>query len=208
MQKRYRIILISVASVLIITALFSWIKRDKPVAIIIETVQLGEVQRTVTNTRAGTLKACRRAGLSPSIGGQIARLPVKEGDTVKKGQVLLEMWNDDISAQLSLSKSEILASESRIKEACIIANVAKREANRLTKLRKKGLSTEDASERAIGEAKAKEAACQAAKSSAEMSRARLAVAQAALERTKLKAPLMVPLLKLPGSLVNLLRHLR
>lgn len=200
MQKRYRIILISVASVLIITALFSWIKRDKPVAIIIETVQLGEVQRTVTNTRAGTLKACRRAGLSPSIGGQIARLPVKEGDTVKKGQVLLEMWNDDISAQLSLSKSEILASESRIKEACIIANVAKREANRLTKLRKKGLSTEDASERAIGEAKAKEAACQAAKSSAEMSRARLAVAQAALERTKLKAPFDGTVAEITGEL--------
>ena len=200
MQKRYRIILISVVSVLIIVAFFSWVKRDKPVAVIIANVELGEVQRTVTNTRAGTLKACRRAGLSPSIGGQIARLPVKEGDTVKKGQVLLEMWNDDINAQVSLSKSEILASESRIKEACIIANVAKREANRLSKLRKKGLSTEDASERAIGEAKAKEAACQAAKSSAEMSRARLAVAQASLERTQLKAPFDGTVAEITGEL--------
>ena len=200
MKKRSRIFIISIIALAIIIALFSWIKRPKPIAVIIATAEKGEVQRTVTNTRAGTLKACRRAGLSPSIGGQIARLPVKEGDTVKKGQVLLEMWNDDISAQVSLSKSEILASESRIKEACVIAKVAKSEAKRLTVLRKKGLSSEGASERAVGEAKAKKAACEAAKSSAEVSRARLLVAQAALERTQLKAPFDGTVAEITGEL--------
>lgn len=200
MQKRHRIILISSVSVIIIILLFSWIKRAKPVDVIIASVEQGEVQRTVTNTRAGTLKACRRAGLSPSIGGQIARLPVKEGDKVKKGQVLLEMWNDDLNAQISLTKSEILASQSRIKEACVIANVAKREAERLTALRKKGLTSDDTAERAVGEAKARQAACQAAKSSAEVSRARLAVAQAALERTQLKAPFDGTVAEITGEL--------
>ena len=200
MQKRHRIILISIISVTIIVLLFSWIKRAKPVDVIITSVEQGEVQRTVTNTRAGTLKACRRAGLSPSIGGQIARLPVKEGDIVKKGQVLLEMWNDDLNAQVSLAKSEILASQSRIKEACVIANVAKNEAKRLTALRKKGLASDDASERAVGEAKARQAACQAAKSSTEVSRARLAVAQASLERTQLKAPFDGTVAEITGEL--------
>jgi len=119
MQKYHRIIIISTVSIIILVLLFSWIKRAKPVAVIIAAVELGDVQRTVTNTRAGTLKACRRAKLSPAIGGQIARLPVKEGDIVKKGQVLLEMWNDDLIAQVSLTKSEILASQARIKEACV-----------------------------------------------------------------------------------------
>ena len=200
MQKRHRIILISIISVIIIVLLFSWIKRAKPVDVIITSVEQGEVQRTVTNTRAGTLKACRRAGLSPSIGGQIARLPVKEGDIVKKGQVLLEMWNDDLNAQVSLAKSEILASQSRIKEACVIANVAKNEAKRLTALRKKGLASDDASERAVGEAKARQAACQAAKSSTDVSRARLAVAQASLERTQLKAPFDGTVAEITGEL--------
>jgi len=200
MKKRSRIILITIISIVIVISLFSWLKRPKPVAVIIATVDKGEVQRTVTNTRAGTLKACRRAGLSPSIGGQIARLPVKEGDTVKQGQVLLEMWNDDLNAQVSLSKSEILASESRIKEACVIAEVAKREANRLTILHKKGLSSEGDSERAVGEAKARKAACQAAKSSAEVNRARLLVAQAALDRTQLKAPFNGTVAEITGEL--------
>ena len=86
MQKRHRIIVISAVSIIVLVLLFSWAKRPKPVSVIITTVEQGDVQRTVTNTRAGTLKACRRAGLSPAIGGQIARLPVKEGDVVKKGE--------------------------------------------------------------------------------------------------------------------------
>jgi len=200
MKKRSRITLIVIITLLIVIFLFVWLKQPKPVPVLIAVVHKGDVQRTVTNTRAGTLKACRRAGLSPSIGGQIAILPVKEGDQVKKGQLLLEMWNDDINAQISLSKSEILASKSRIKEACVIAEVAKREANRLTVLRKKGLSSDDASERAVGEAKAKNAACQAAKSSSEVSQARLSVALAALERTKLKAPFDGTVAEVTGEL--------
>ena len=200
MQKRHRIIVISAVSIIVLVLLFSWAKRPKPVSVIIATVEQGDVQRTVTNTRAGTLKACRRAGLSPAIGGQIARLPVKEGDVVKKGQILLEMWNDDLQAQVSLSKSEILASESRIKEACVIAKVAKREAERQKSLRKKGLSSDGTSERAVGEAKARQAACQAAKSSAEVSRARLAVALASIERTQLRAPFDGTVAEITGEL--------
>lgn len=200
MQKRHRIILLSIVSVIIIVLLLSWIKRAKPVDVIIASVEQGEVQRTVTNTRAGTLKACRRAGLSPSIGGQIARLPVKEGDIVKKGQILLEIWNEDVSARVSLAKSEILASQSRIKEACVMAKVAKSEAARLTALLKKGLTSADTAERAVGDAKSREAACQAAKSFAEVSRARLAVAQAALDRTFLRAPFDGTVAEVTGEL--------
>lgn len=188
MKKRHRILIISLVSITVVVLLFSWIRRPKPIEVIIAQVELGEVQRTVTNTRAGTLKACRRAGISPAIGGQISRLPVKEGDKVKKGQILLEMWNDDRAAQVALAQSEILASEARIKEACVTAKVAKREAARLTKLRKKGLTSDESADHAVGQAEAKQAGCQAAKSSAEVSRDRLSVAQAALDRTKLTAP--------------------
>jgi len=188
MFKRHRIITISVIVLVVIIAFFSWLKRPKPVSIIVATVEQGEVQRTVTNTRAGTLKACRRAGLSPAIGGQIARLPVREGDRVKKGDVLLEMWNEDLLAQITLAKSEILASKARIKEACVTAGVAKKDADRLTKLLKKGLTSNESADSAVGISKAKQAVCQAAKSSAEVSQARLDVAKANLERTILKAP--------------------
>lgn len=200
MLTKHRVLLITSVIVISIILLFGWAKRPTPVTVIIAAADQGEVQRTITNTRAGTLKACRRAGLSPAIGGQISLLPVKEGDKVKKGQILLQMWNDDISAQVSLAKSEILASESRIKEACVMAKVAKHEAARQSKLLKKGLASDGSAERAVGDADARQAACQAAKSSAEVSRARLAVAQAALERTQLKAPFDGTVAEITGEL--------
>jgi HlyD family secretion protein len=188
MSHRKRFILISLSVVVVSLALVVWLKRPKPIAVRFASVELGEVQRTVTNTRAGTLKACRRAKLSPSIGGQIANLPVHKGDTVKTGQVLFEIWNDDLRAQLALAKDDYLATESRAREACVVADVAQREAKRQTELRKKGLASIETADQAEGQALAKKAACQAATTTIEVSRARIDVAQAALDRTRLVAP--------------------
>lgn len=188
MTRRRRIVLFVTLSVVSVIALVSWLNRPKPVEVLLATIEVGEVQRTVTNTRAGTLMACRRTRLSPSIGGQIANLPVREGDSVKAGQILFEIWNDDLLAQVALSKSEHLASQARAKEACVMAEVAQREANRLTQLRNKGLASDESADQSVGQAKAKNAACQAAKATIEVSKSKRAVAEAALSRTRLTAP--------------------
>ena len=56
--------------------------RDKPVSVALTTVERGDVRSTVSNTRAGTVDACKRARMAPILGGQIASLPVAEGDKV------------------------------------------------------------------------------------------------------------------------------
>lgn len=200
MSRRRRIVIIVTLSVVSLIALISWLKRPKPVAVLLATVEQGEVQRTVTNTRAGTLLACRRAKLSPSIGGQIANLPVHEGDTVKAGQVLFEIWNDDLLAQVQLAQSEQTASTARAREACVQSEVAQREAERLTKLRKKGLASIESTEQAVGQAKARDAACKAANATIEVSQSKLAVAQAALDRTRLIAPFDGTIAEVNGEL--------
>ena len=60
-----------------------WANRAKPVEVTVAVVEKGTVEKTVANTRAGTVQACRRAKLSPSAGGQIAALPVTEGQAVE-----------------------------------------------------------------------------------------------------------------------------
>ena len=200
MHRRRRIVFIVASSVVIAIALIVWLKRPKPVTVILANVDIGVVERTVTNTRAGTLKACRRAKLSPSIGGQIANLPVREGDLVKSGQVLFEIWNDDLMAQFQLAKSELEATRARAKEACVQADVAKREARRLTQLRKKGLASDESVDQAVGQAKAKAAGCDAATSTIKVSESRVAVAQAALDRTRLTAPFDGAIAEVNGEL--------
>ena len=119
-----------------------WFGRAQPVSVKVAEVERGMVQETVANTRAGTIKVCRRSGLSPSIGGQIVRMPVKEGDRVKKGQVLLEFWNDDLAAQLVLAQRQTKAAEARVTQACVLADTSRRESKRLQELLEKKLELE------------------------------------------------------------------
>lgn len=168
--------------------------------VLIRPVERGKVERTVANTRAGTVKACRQAKLSPSVGGQIAKLPIHEGDRVEAGQLLLELWNDDLVAETKLAQKAAEVADAQAKAACLTAQVAQREADRLVKLRRTGAASEEKTDRAVTEAKALAAGCKAAKASALMSKARLEVVGANLARTRLKAPFAGVVAEINGEL--------
>jgi HlyD family secretion protein len=174
--------------------------RPDPVEVLVRPVERGLVEETVANTRAGTVKACRRAKLSPSIGGQIAALSVREGDRVEAGELLLELWNLDLQAEVELAASETQAAEARALSACLSAEVAQREADRLTRLRRTGVASEEQTDRAQTEAKAARAECQAAEASARVSAAQTRAARAKLERTRLTAPFAGVVAEINGEL--------
>ena len=185
---RYKIPVIITLIVATGVTAYMWFGRTRPVEVSVQSVSHGSVQDTVANTRAGTIKACRRAGISPSIGGQIASLPVKEGDAVKTGHILMELWNDDLLAQLKQATSEAKAVKASARQACIKAEVAQRDASRLKRLKKDKLASEGEVDKADGEARAQQSACNAALAKNEVSSARIKVVQAELERTRLEAP--------------------
>ena len=199
MLKQHRMLFISLLIIFGIAVLFTYIKRPRPVAVVVQEVMQGEVLSTVTNTRAGTLKACQRARLSPSIGGQIENLPVKEGDRVEAGQLLLEIWNDDLQAQISLAQHEYQASIALARQACIIAEVEKREATRLRILRKNKLVSEEIVDQAESEAQAKQAVCEATNIKIKVSQSKIDLVQADLARTRLVAPFIGRIAEVNGE---------
>lgn len=180
--------LIILAIIVTLVALISYWQRPGPVRILVSDVDIGTVEKTVANTRAGTIKSCKRAGLAPATGGQIAYLPIHKGDQVRTGQLLVEIWNQDLAAQLLLAKEEMAAARARAEEACVTASVAQKEAKRTTELLRKKLASEEAADKAVGNALATQASCEAARSSIEVSKARIRLAEAAVERTRLRAP--------------------
>jgi HlyD family secretion protein len=174
--------------------------RPVPVEVGVQVVETGRVESTVTNTRAGTVKACRRARLSLSTGGQIARLPVTEGQEVEAGQVLIELWNEDLTAQLKLSEQEVISARAKASETCAMADIAAGDAERLTTLRKRDLASAESTDHAVGEARAKRFACQAAQSAVQVAAARVAVNSAELARTILRAPFAGVIAEITGEL--------
>lgn len=181
-------LLFILALIVLIAAWIGWATRTKPVEVSVATVTRGTVEKTVANTRAGTVKACRRARLSPSTGGQIARLPVKEGDAVKQGQLLLELWNKDLTAQLALTRQEAASAQASARARCIEAEQARREARRQSQLLARKLVSEEQVDQVQSAARAGDAACEAAQATAAVSDARVGVTEATLEKTRLIAP--------------------
>lgn len=200
MTHRLRRLLI-ISALIAIALLLTWYwSRPSPVLISVQTVERGSIQSSVANTRAGSVEACRRARLAPSIGGLIAELPIKQGDQVKTGQLLLALWNEDLTAQVTLAEREAAAAAARAREACTTAEVARHEANRLKSLRQQNLASEDDYERAAGNARARTAACEAAQESRRVAQARIDVANKNLQRTILLAPFDGTVAEINGEL--------
>ncbi|MBT9590312.1 MAG: efflux RND transporter periplasmic adaptor subunit [Thiobacillus sp.] len=162
--------------------------RPQPPEVEFATIGHGVVESTVVNTRAGTIKACRRAKLAPAAGGQIVKLWVKEGDRVKAGQPLLELWNRDLAAQRELATRQLATSEQRRREACILADNAKRDAERTRQLVDKGFVSPQSGEDARAQASARQANCDAVAADVKRAQAQIRVTSAGLERTTLSAP--------------------
>jgi HlyD family secretion protein len=108
------------------------------VTVVLKAVDRGNVESTMANTRAGTVEACQRTKLSTIMGGRIEVLGVKEGDKVKKGQLLMKLWNDDQQAQQRWPRRSGHGAQ-RVKEACTTAANAEREAERQTGAEEEGL---------------------------------------------------------------------
>ncbi len=188
-------------AVIAAVAFFIWQKtRAKPIAVVVKPVVRGVIEKTVANTRAGTVNACRRAKLSPSIGGQIAYLPIHEGDQVKAGTLLLEIWNDDLQAQLILTEREAAVAEAQAKAACLAAAEANRLAKRAEQLFKSKVNSTEQTDRAVTQAKSLQAQCEASRATVLMGQARINVALANLSRTRLVAPFDGVVAKIEGEL--------
>jgi HlyD family secretion protein len=174
---------------LAVVAIAVWyFTRPKPIEVELTTVEPGTVEATVSNTRAGTVKACRRAKLSAPSGGQISHLLVKKGQRVKANQVLLELWDKDLQAQEQLAREQLATAQTQAHQACVQADLAKTEADRARKLMESGFISAEGLDQKVSAAKVARAGCEAANSQIEQSRSRIAVARASLQRMVLRAP--------------------
>lgn len=167
---------------------YRYLYREQAVVVSVKTAEQGIVEQTVTNTRAGSVKARQRARLAPAIGGRIAALNVRKGDRVEAGQLLLSLWNKDLLAELELAEKQAKVAEAAAREACLMADYTERQGERLTELRKNRSTSESSYDEAVAVAAAKKAACRAAQAQREVSAARISAARAMVERTIIAAP--------------------
>ena len=179
---------LGLAAIALLAAAVWYFTRAKPVPVTVALADIGRVEQTVANTRAGSVMACRRAKLAPPAGGRIARLDVAKGERVRPGQVLLTLWDDDLAARERLSREQLRTARAHVREVCGLAEASARDARRARDLRAKNFVSQEAVERADADAAAKQASCDSAKTQVAEAEARIQAARADIDRTVLRAP--------------------
>ena len=150
--------------------------------------RLGTVEELVTNNKAGTVRASRQAALSPELGGRVVRLPVSEGDRVRKGDVLLALSEEDARAQWAMQDRAHEAARLAAAEACARAQLAARELDRSRKLLADGAVSQQAVDLAQNESTTAAAACAAAGARVGQAVAAVTLANVSLRKSVLHAP--------------------
>jgi HlyD family secretion protein len=194
-----RRLFIGLLAICLVGAGIWWAKRPKPVSVVLTEISQGRVESSIANTRAGTVEACMRTKLSATMGGRIEVLAVKEGDKVKKGQLLMKLWNDDQQAQSTLAMAQVETARKRTTEACTVAANAERESERQTALFKQGFVSGSRDEQARADAQARRAGCDAAKADVLQTQARVNATRVEQNRTVLYAPFAGTVAKIVGE---------
>ena len=193
-------IAIVVAVVIALVLILAWRARPDPIPVLTAKADMGAVEKTVSNTRAGTIKACRRSKLSMPIGGVVDKLLVKKGDRVEAGQLLLELWARDRHAEVEAARASVSAAKNSQQQICVMAERSAREAQRQQTLAERKLISIDAADNAMSNATAQKGACAAAQAQVSSAEAQLSMQQSVLERFELRAPFAGVIAEINGEL--------
>ncbi len=175
-KTRKKIIIFSVIGLVAIAAavvLFLGSKKEPIVSVQIEKVKRHTITQVVTAT--GKIQPEIQVKISPEVSGEIVALPVKEGQRVRKGELLMKIKPDVYIAQRDQASAGLLSVQARL-------NSAEPEFKRISELRGKGLVSESEYDQS-------RANYESAKANYAQARATLNQSNEALRKTTIFAPM-------------------
>jgi HlyD family secretion protein len=199
-KKRRKILIFSVIGLALIALTAGAILRKREVVITIQTEKVARHNLTEIVVANGKIQPVVQVKISPEVSGEIIELPVKEGQSVKKGDLILKIKPDFYVAQRN--QAEASYKSSLAGQATAEATLHKAEAEYR---RNQGLFTQKlVSESIFDEVKAAyevaQAQCTSATHQVEMAKASLDSAEEQLAKTTIVSPLTGTVSKLNSQL--------
>ena len=97
-KKRRKIIIFLVIAVVLIGGTLAAVFRKREVVITVQTDKVTRRSLTELVVANGRIQPVMQVVISPEVAGEITALPVKEGDRVKKGDLLVQIKPDNYEA--------------------------------------------------------------------------------------------------------------
>ena len=161
--------------------------RDEVVPVQIEKV----VERTITQsvTATGSLDPEFKVGITPEVTGEIVKLPVKEGQYVKKGDLLVQINPSTYKAQVEQSEAQLQGAMASLANNKAQLDKVTSDYNRTKELHAKNLSSDSDLESAKSAYLSAKASYQGAQAQIQQMQASLKVQKDQLSKCTIYAPM-------------------
>ncbi|HLP59953.1 MAG TPA: efflux RND transporter periplasmic adaptor subunit [Candidatus Deferrimicrobium sp.] len=185
-KKKYFLVIGGIILLLILRTAFCG-KKNPPITVQTEKVTKRTITQIVTGT--GKINPVNQVVITPEVTGEIVTLPVKEGDKVQKGQLLIKIKPDTYMAQRERAKANLDSARANLKMRKVELTYIQAEYDRVTNLLKNGVANQQQMEKAqsdLSSALAQQESMNAAVSQAE---AALKEADESLYKTTIYSPM-------------------
>lgn len=139
-RSRKKIWILSAVALLVVVAAFAAVKskkREKPILVTTEKAFRTNITEMVTAT--GKIQPEVEVKIAPEVSGEIIEMPVKEGQLVRKGQLLLRIKPDSYRAQVESQQASLNAARSASVSNRAELSKADSDYKRIQKLHQDGL---------------------------------------------------------------------
>ena len=175
-------------SVCVAAAVFYWGKRA---AIPVEVAVVSQAYPSQANTQlnaTGYVVAQRKAAVASKATGRLEWLGVREGSSVREGEILARLENKDVTAALQQAQANISLAQANLQQGEAELRDAQRALDRSGDLLQKNFVSAAAHDSVVARAEKARAAIAGYKASIAVAQANARSAQVALDQTLIRAP--------------------
>ncbi|MVX36933.1 efflux RND transporter periplasmic adaptor subunit [Myroides sp. LoEW2-1] len=187
MKKKYLLIIIAVVA-LVIIGFASGVFGQKESESIVTTIELDKTDIVETVSGTGKIQPEIEIKLSSEVSGEIINLPVKEGQVVKKGDLLVEINPDLYESIVDRNKAILATSVAGLSQAEAQLTEAQASYNRYKTLYKKGVISGSEWDKVVSTYEVAKATQNSAFYNVESAKAAVTEAQRNLLRTSIYSP--------------------
>jgi HlyD family secretion protein len=188
-SKKKLFIFGGIGLLLVVLLVVAFIGGNKEEIVSVQTEKVEK--RTITQTVAATGKINPefKVVINPEVTGEIIELPVKEGDLVKKGQLLIRIKGDQYVAQNERLEANLQSAKANLKMREAELTKVELDYNRVKELHTKGLASDSELESARSNFLSTKASYQVAEANVAQSEASLKEIMDQISKTGIRSPM-------------------
>ncbi len=183
-MKKYLIIIGLVIALVIVGVLKN---KDTGKIVKVAKVKIKDISETVSGT--GTVKPVKTVTIMSEVMGKIIKLPVKEGDFVKKGDLLCRIDDKNLRNEVARLRAELKRQKLILKQLEVDLGQTEKELNRKKRLYKSGILSKDDYEKIESEYQSKKLKVEQQRFYLKQTKASLDKAIENLSKTRILAPI-------------------